>query len=218
MPIFSSVNIISKWSWCPVFRCFVQTKLFELDGSSCFSFISRGGWYSLMRPRRFHSRFFSDIEWISRNSASVSLLFFYLSILFFSHSCTTMNMMDAPGGKFQLSCLCFWHSVTKNSKSSLGPVFRCLVYLTVFFKDLYISFLFRVNEDTITRLFVMFLFYFSKWVVQSYVSTEDFILPFSRILNKLVGIPSYLVRCWYIDIFFLFSFLYNHEYDGHIRK
>ena len=64
-----------------------------------------------------------------------------------------------------------------------------------FFKDLYISFLFRVNEDTITRLFVMFLFYFSKWVVQSYVSTEDFILPFSRILNKLVGIPSYLVRC-----------------------
>ena len=151
MPVFSSVNIISKWSWCPVFRCFVQTKLFELDGSSCFSFISRGGWYSLMRPRRFHSHFFSDIEWISRNSASVSLLFFYLSILFFSHSCTTMNMMDAPGGKFQLSCLCFWHSVTKNSKSSLGPVFRCLVYLTVFFKDLYISFLFRVNEDTITH-------------------------------------------------------------------
>ena len=136
---------------------------------------------------------------------------------FFSHSCTTMNMMDAPGGKFQLSCLCFWHSVTKNSKSSLGPVLKCFVYLTVF-KDFYISFLFRVNEDTITRLFVMFLFYFSKWVVQSYVSTEDFILPFSRILNKLVGIPSYLVRCWYIDIFFLFSFLYNHEYDGHIRK
>ena len=82
MPIFSSVNIISKWSWCPVFRCFVQTKLFELDGSSCFSFISRAGWYSLMRPRRFLSRFFSDIEKISRNSTSVSLLFFYLSILF----------------------------------------------------------------------------------------------------------------------------------------
>ena len=53
-----------------------------------------------MRPRRFHSRFFSDIEKISRNSASVSLLFFYLSILFFSHSRTTMNMMDAPGGNF----------------------------------------------------------------------------------------------------------------------
>ena len=83
MPVFSSVNIISKWSWCPVFRCFVQTKLFELDGSSCFSFISRGGWYSLMRPRRFHFRLFSDFELISRNSSSVSLLFFYLSIIFF---------------------------------------------------------------------------------------------------------------------------------------
>ena len=83
VPISSNVNIIWKWSWCPVFRCLVQTRLFELDGSSCFSFNSRGGWYSLMRPRRFHSRFFSDIEWISRNSASVSLLFFYLSILFF---------------------------------------------------------------------------------------------------------------------------------------
>ena len=52
-----------------------------------------------MRLRRFHSRFFSDIEKISRNSASVSLLFFYLSI-FFSLSCTTMNMMDTPEGKF----------------------------------------------------------------------------------------------------------------------
>ena len=157
MPIYSSVNIISKWSWYPVFRCFVQTKLFELDGSSCFSFISRGGWYSLMRPRRFHSRFFSDIEWISRNSASVSLLFFYLSILFFSHSCTTMNMMDAPGGKFQLSCLCFWHSVTKNSKSSLGPVLKCFVYLTVF-KDLFsVSYERRYRNSTIRHVSLLFL-------------------------------------------------------------
>ena len=36
-----------------------------------------------MRPRRFHSRFFSDFEEIGRNPVSVSLLFFYLSILFF---------------------------------------------------------------------------------------------------------------------------------------
>ena len=59
---FISVCIISKSSWCPVLRCFVQNKLSKLDGSSCFSFISRGGWYSLMRSRRFHSRFFSDFE------------------------------------------------------------------------------------------------------------------------------------------------------------
>ena len=201
MPIFSSVNIISKWSWCPVFRCFVQTNLFELDCSSCFSFISRGGWYSLMRPRRFHSRFFSDIEWISRNSASVSLLFFYLSILFFSHSCTTMNIMDAPGGNFQVSCLCFWHSVTKNSKSSLSPV-------------LSVSCQRRYHNSTVRHVSLLFLEVGGTVLC----TTEDLILPFSRILNKLVGIPSYLVRCWYIDIFFLFSFLYNHEYDKHIRK
>ena len=49
-------------------------------------------------------------------------------------------MMDAPVvGKFKLSFLCFWHSVTINSKSSLGPVFRCFVHLTFFFLLICIS-------------------------------------------------------------------------------
>ena len=50
-----------------------------------------------------------------------------------------MNMMDtAPVSKFQLSFLCFWHSVTINSKPSLGLVFRCFVHLTVFYLFLYL--------------------------------------------------------------------------------
>ena len=176
MPIFSSVNIISKWSWCPVFRCFVQTKLFELDGSSCFSFISRGGWYSLMRPRRFHSRFFSDIEWISRNSASVSLLFFYLSILFFlipvqpwiwwTHQEVSSNFLVFA---FDIVLLKI------QSRIYWGPVFRWFVYLKVIidlYIDLYIFFLFRINLVILTRQFVMFLFYFLRWVVQSYISKK----------------------------------------------
>ena len=54
-------------------------------------------------------------------------------------------MMDTLAGcKFQLSCLCFWHSVTINSKSSLGPVFRCFVHLTVFFLNWFV-YLFSVS-------------------------------------------------------------------------
>ena len=47
---------------------------------------------------------------------------------------------------------------------------------------------------------------------------EDFILTFSRILSELVGIPLQLVCCFSIYLFFFFSFLYNHEYDGRTRR
>ena len=63
----------------------------------------------------------------------------------------------------------------------------------------------------------MFVLYFSRWVVQSNAS-KKISLAFSRILNKLVGIPFQLVCCFSIYLFFFFSFLYNHEYDGHTSR
>ena len=63
----------------------------------------------------------------------------------------------------------------------------------------------------------MFVLYFSRWVVQSNAS-KKISLAFSRILNKLVGIPFQLVYCFSIYLFFFFSFLYNHEYDGHTSR
>ena len=133
-------------------------------------------------------------------------------------------MMDTPGSKFQLSCLCFWHSVTKNSKSSLGPVFRCLVYLTVFFKDLYISFLFRVNEDTIThglssewkhRLDEQLLFFLLSMlslricVVNCSVKVEVFRSPGSRgPRSDLVLVPLFRFFAFHLSFLFLFYFIW----------
>ena len=47
----------------------------------------------------------------------------------------------------------------------------------------------------------MFVLYFSRWVVQSNAS-KKISLAFSRILNKLVGIPFQLVYCFSIYLFF----------------
>ena len=87
-------------------------------------------------------------RWVVQSNASKKISLAFSRIL--------NKLVGIP---FQLvSCLCICHSVTINSKSSLGPVFRYFVHLTVFFIDLYISFLFRVYEETQTGRFVMFLF------------------------------------------------------------
>ena len=52
-----------------------------------------------------------------------------------------MYLMDASGSKCQLSLLCFWHSVSKNSKSSSGQFFRWFVHVTfiIYFGYLFFS-------------------------------------------------------------------------------
>ena len=64
----------------------------------------------------------------------------------------------------------------------------------------------------------MFLFYFSRWVVQFYASKKISFSLFLGFLVELVEIPFQLVCCFSIYLFFFFSFLYNHEYDGHTSR
>lgn len=51
-----------------------------------------------------------------------------------------MSLMDASGSKCQLSLLWFWHSVSKNSKSSAGQFFRWFVHVTFIIDFVYLFF------------------------------------------------------------------------------
>lgn len=122
-----------------------------------------------------------------------------------------MYLMDASGRKCQLSLLWFWHSVSKNSKSSSGQFFRWFVHVTFIIDFVYLFFSSTSWSGWHSHIH-------PKWLYSACHSSFENIRKMNGRGEARYDMKLFFCLIVWLIYRFVVLFLWNNIYDGMIKN